>query len=65
MTAGADDVTIRPCSTCGGQGCEEGCGTCEWANAGPESHKVCRSCGGGGIERDVIDGYKTEANGYR
>ena len=36
------------CRTCGGQGCEEGCGRCEMAYAGPDSHKVCRACKGHG-----------------
>jgi hypothetical protein len=36
------------CTTCAGQGCEEGCGQCEQANAGPNSHKVCRTCHGAG-----------------
>ena len=41
------------CSVCGGRGCEEGCGTCEYVNAGPDSHKVCRACGGAG-RRDYV-----------
>lgn len=37
------------CSTCDGQGCENGCGNCRHANDGPESHKVCRACKGAGL----------------
>lgn len=42
------EIIDERCPTCEGQGCEEGCGTCQYANAGPDSHKVCRSCGGSG-----------------
>lgn len=39
-----------PCGTCGGNGCEEGCGRCEYVNAGPNSHRVC-TCKGFGLSR--------------
>ena len=41
-------MNMKPCPICEGQGCEEGCGNCQMAHAGPESHKVCRNCGGRG-----------------
>lgn len=48
----AVDPVTEACPTCDGEGCEEGCGRrpdgCEMANAGPDSHKTCRSCGGWG-----------------
>lgn len=42
------------CWRCGGDACEEGCGRqgaawCEWVNAGPDSHKVCRWCNGSAL----------------
>ena len=44
------------CETCSGNGCENRCGYCEWAYAGPDSHKVCRSCHGTGLQRPrVVD----------
>lgn len=36
------------CPTCEGFGCEHGCGRCEYAYVGPDSHRVCRSCLGTG-----------------
>lgn len=42
------DPTVETCKTCDGQGCEEGCGRCDMAYAGPDSHKVCRACRGQG-----------------
>lgn len=39
------------CWMCDGTGCEENCGArggCRMAHAGPESHRVCRTCGGSG-----------------
>lgn len=44
----ADEQEYPECPLCDGQGCEEGCGTCEMAYAGPDSHKVCTRCGGRG-----------------
>ncbi len=43
-----EPATAGPCRACGGQGCEEGCGRCEMAYAGPASHRVCRTCKGQG-----------------
>lgn len=37
-----------PCRTCGGMGCEYGCGRCEMAYSGPDSHRICRTCRGAG-----------------
>lgn len=39
------------CEQCNGAGCEENCGRCEMAYAGPDSHRVCTRCGGTGAER--------------
>lgn len=39
------------CGLCGGTACEEMCGRCEMAYAGPDSHRVCSRCRGSG--RDV------------
>ena len=57
LTTAADmDVAMRfvtdyrePCKTCQGEGCEAGCGRCHYASVGPESHRVCRTCGGSGL----------------
>lgn len=43
------------CPLCFGSACEKGCGDrfgreCRWKHAGPDSHKVCRRCGGSGQE---------------
>ena len=38
----------EPCETCDGDGCEEGCGYCNRAHVGPDSHRVCRTCDGTG-----------------
>jgi hypothetical protein len=40
---------VQTCSTCGGSACDEGCGQCEHANAGPDSHRVCVTCRGAGV----------------
>ena len=37
------------CRTCGGEGCEYGCGRCEKKYAGPNSHRFCGNCGGTGV----------------
>lgn len=37
------------CPTCQGFACDEGCGQCEHAYAGPDSHRVCRTCRGAGV----------------
>lgn len=39
------------CTVCDGNGCEEGCGNCEMVYAGPDSHRVCRNCGGHALKR--------------
>jgi hypothetical protein len=39
-----------PCSTCNGRACEYGCRRCEYAYAGPDSHRICRACHGTGEE---------------
>jgi hypothetical protein len=41
-------MTDQECPKCDGNGCENGCGNCGYVNAGPNSHKVCRWCGGAG-----------------
>lgn len=48
--AGPPCILWIPCPACRGAGCEEGCGRCESAYAGPESHRICRSCDGFGME---------------
>jgi len=54
LAAALEEVTDDPrCSLCQGRGCEEGCGQCEMAYAGPDSHKVCGRCKGMG--REVTD----------
>lgn len=40
--------TIR-CPVCMGSACDEDCGYCDHWNDGPDSHKVCRRCGGRGV----------------
>jgi hypothetical protein len=54
--SGAGDEAPRECPTCQGFACEEGCGECDYANAGPDSHKVCRTCRGAGIVLKATDG---------
>ncbi|QXC59360.1 hypothetical protein KSP35_13200 [Aquihabitans sp. G128] len=41
------------CTTCGGNGCEHGCGRCQHKHDGPDSHRVCRTCGGTGAKPDA------------
>lgn len=58
----------QSCPLCSGNGCEEWCGRrggCEMAYAGPDSHKVCRACGGTGrgaqTTRTVRGGFTHES----
>ncbi len=41
-------TTTEKCPTCDGLGCEYGCGNCRKAYSGPDSHRICRKCGGSG-----------------
>jgi hypothetical protein len=45
-----DRVNPKPCTLCLGLSCEENCGPsgCKHVHDGPDSHKVCRRCGGTG-----------------
>ena len=53
-----------PCRTCGGKGCEYGCGQCDHfpTTHGPNAHRQCVSCLGSGIEPD---GEPDEGEGER
>ncbi|QOR55376.1 MAG: hypothetical protein SHS37scaffold145_27 [Phage 71_18] len=53
-----------PCSTCGGQGCAEGCGHCRMANAGPDSHQVCKACKGSGMSKRNTYAHTLRRAGY-
>ena len=37
------------CPLCMGDACEYGCRRCRQKYAGPDSHRVCRRCGGAGV----------------
>ena len=57
MTTAPTEGWLDPCPTCDGNACEEGCGGwsggtgCQHANAGPDSHRICRRCDGSGAIR--------------
>ena len=63
MTERGENVEHRSrCRLCLGNACEEGCGYCDHISAGPDSHKVCRRCGGIGLEPLPDSGSTEESN---
>lgn len=49
---------LERCWKCDGTGCEYNCGLrggCSWANAGPDSHRICSGCSGRG--RVLVPGH--------
>lgn len=58
----ADDRSMAAelCALCQGDACEEGCGRggrsyCADGYGGPNSHRVCRRCGGSGVVIEYDD----------
>lgn len=53
-----DCKEVADCPVCAGTACEEECGRlgpCQYANAGPDSHRICRYCRGRGVIDNPTD----------